>query len=465
MPDIKSVKPELVGGTRDMLPRDAFAQQFVFSTVQKVYESFGFVPLDTPCMERWGVLTGDDPNFNKSIFSVRVVKGVENKNESASLLGEDDVALRFDLTVSLARVIAAYPDLSKPFKRYQYGKVFRGEQPQAGRFREFFQFDFDIIGSRSILADIEVIQIMCETMKALGVPRFVVHFNTRKILNGLAEATGCIGKSKEVFRIVDKTDKIGIEGVLAELQRQPANQYDESAIAMDDAGAELVTRFLKIKSEKSSDILKSVKEVLGEKSQSAQAGIRELEEICAGLTLLGIPEDFWRVDLSVARGLDYYTGPVFETYLTDLSELGSVFSGGRFDGLTNRFMPDSNIAGVGASVGIDRLIVGMQKLGLLKTKESNTDVLVTVFGPELENASLSFSNRLRQASCKTEIYLGDGYTLRAQLAYAAKREIPYVIVIGPDEAGSGKVQLKDMSARTQKLLTQDECIATLTQQN
>lgn len=458
MQENKAVKPELVGGTRDMLPADAFAQQFVFSTVQRVYESFGFVPLDTPCMERRSVLTGDDPNFNKSIFSVRVVRGVENKDESLSLLGDDDVALRFDLTVSLARVVAAYPELPKPFKRYQYGKVFRGEQPQAGRFREFYQFDFDIIGSRSILADTEVVQVMYETMKALGVPRFVVRFNTRKVLNGLAQACGCTGKSKEVFRIIDKFDKIGLDGVLEELQRKPANIFDESAVSMDEAGLELVTRFLRIEPGKSSEVLAGVKKVLGGKSEFADEGIKELQEICQGLLFLGIPEDFWRVDLSVARGLDYYTGPVFETYLTDLSELGSVFSGGRFDGLANRFMPGSNIPGVGASVGIDRLIVGMQKLGLLKSNESKTKVLVTVFGKETENCSLSFSGRLRQAGVDTEIYLGDGYTLRAQIAYAAKKGIPYVVIIGPDESSSEKVQLKDMTARKQQLLTQEECI-------
>lgn len=461
MSDIRTVKPDLVGGTRDMLPPDAFAQQFVFSTVQKVYESFGFVPLDTPCMERRSVLTGDDPNFNKSIFSVRVVRGAENKDESLSLLGDDDVALRFDLTVSLARVIAAYPELPKPFKRYQCGKVFRGEQPQAGRFREFYQFDFDIIGSRSILADTEVIQIMYETMKALGIPRFVIRFNTRKVLNGLAQACGCTSKSKEVFRIIDKFAKIGLNGVLEELQRKPANKFDESAVSMDEAGLDIVTRFLGIESGVSSEVLAGIKKVLGGKSEFAEEGIRELEEICQGLLFLGVSEDFWKIDLSVARGLDYYTGPVFETYLTDLPKLGSVFSGGRFDGLINRFMPDSNIAGVGSSVGIDRLIVGMRTLGLLDGKESKTKVLVTVFGKETEKYSLSFSGRLRRAGVNTEIYLGDGYTLRAQMAYAAKREIPYVVIIGPDESSSGKVQLKDMITRKQRLLTQEECIDTL----
>ncbi len=455
------VKPELVGGTRDMLPADAFARQFVFSTIQGVYESFGFVPLDTPCMEKWGVLTGGDPHFNKSIFAVNVVRGAEDKSKPVSVLAEEDVALRFDLTVSLARVVAAYPDLPKPFKRYQYGKVFRGEQPQAGRFREFFQFDFDIIGSQSILADIEVVQVMYETMKALGAPKFVVRFNTRKILNGLVEAVGCTERSKDILRVIDKTDKIGVEAVTAELRRRPDNLYDESAIAMDEKGVELVGMFLRIEPGKSNTVIEKVKKILGERSRIAQEGIKELEEICFGLSLLGIPEDFWRVDLSVARGLDYYTGPVFETYLTDFPELGSVFSGGRFDGLTNRFMPNSNIAGVGASVGVDRLIIGMQRLGLLKLKESNTKVLVTIFGPELRDISLSFSNRLRQAGCRTEVYLGNDSTLRAQLTYAAKREIPYVVVIGPNETVSGKVQLKDMTTRTQRLLTQDECVAIL----
>ena len=458
---IRPIKPDLVGGTRDLLPQDAFAQRFVISTVEGVYESFGFVPLETPCLEKRGVLTGGDPNFNKSIFVVRVVRGTENRNTPYEVLGEEDTALRFDLTVPLARAVAAYPDLPRPFKRYQLGRVFRGEQPQAGRFREFFQLDFDIIGSNSVSADIEVMQVMYAAMRALGIPRFVIKFNSRKILNGLAEAAGCSQKAREVFRVIDKVDKLGLEGVLQELQRKPDDELDESAVAMTPAGADSVVKFLGIGSGSFDEVISGIRDIFGSNSATMVAGAKELEEICRGLSLLGIPEDYWKVDLSVARGLDYYTGPVFEAYLSDLPELGSVFSGGRFDGLTNRFMLGSNIPGVGASVGIDRLIVGMKQLGLLQLRPSNTSVLVTVFSQELSNKSLLFSSKLRKSGIRTEFFLGDDTTLRAQLAYAAKSDIPYVVIIGPEEAKSGNVQLKNMAERTQRLLTEEECLVAL----
>lgn len=455
----KTVKPELIGGTRDLLPREALALQRITATIKSVYESFGFVPLETPCLERRSVLTGDDENFNKSIFSARVVRGAEDKNIDAAQLAGDDSALRFDLTVPLARVVAAYPELPRPFKRYQIGKVFRGEQPQAGRFREFFQFDFDIIGSSSILADVETIQVMYEAMKALSIPRFLIRFNSRRILTGLTEMTGRLDRAKDILRIIDKIDKLGPDGVLEELHRQPVNRYDESAIAMSQEGVDMVKRFLQIRGDNPDAILQELRDFFAETKGNGLKGIIEVEEIISRLRALGIPPEHWQFDLSVARGLDYYTGPVFETYLTDMPELGSVFSGGRFDGLTDRFIPGSNIAGVGASVGIDRLIVGLDKLGLLETSQSPSRVLVTIFNEQLQSESALFAADLRRQGCNVELYLGDDPTLRAQFAYAAKMDIPFAVVIGPEEAEQGNVQLKDMVTRKQEALTREECSA------
>ncbi|MDO8669634.1 MAG: histidine--tRNA ligase [Candidatus Buchananbacteria bacterium] len=455
-----AIKPELLGGFRDLLPAEALMTQKVVDIARRVYESFGFVPLETPAMENRRVLLGDATNFNKSIFLSRIVRGIEDKDIEGGNW-DQDYALRFDLTVPLARVISAYPDLPKPFKRYQIGKVWRGERPQAGRYREFSQFDFDIIGSNSILADIEVIQIMYETMKALGTLNFLIRFNTRKILNGLAEVVGCLDKSNEVFRIIDKLDKIGLAGVKSELQRQPDNELDDSALAMSDEKADKVIKFLQIKGETSQMVLSQLKEFFGESTGLGQVGLKELEEISQALIYLKIPQENWRVDLSVARGLDYYTGPVFETTLTDIPEIGSVFSGGRFDGLTNRFMPGSNIAGVGASIGVDRLIVALQKLNLFDQTDSITDVLVTVFSPELQNQSLDMVQELRRQGFNVELYLGEDYTFRAQFSYAAKKSIPFVVIIGPEEVKNGKVQLKDMKARKQEPLTKEECFANL----
>ncbi len=390
----------------------------------------------------------------------RIVRGVEDKNVTDADW-DQDYALRFDLTVSLARVVAAYPDLPKPFKRYQLGKVWRGERPQAGRYREFFQLDFDTIGSNSILSDVEVIQIMYAAMKSLGVENFTIRFNTRKVLNGLAEVVGCSDRAKEVFRIIDKLDKIGFDGIKKELQRQPDNEYDKTALALSDENVAKIIQFLEIKGDDPSELIQILEQLFSGQSGSGPEGVAELKQMSQMLDKLAIPRKNWRVDLSVARGLDYYTGPVFETYLDDLPELGSVFSGGRFDGLTNRFIADSNIAGVGASVGIDRLIVGMQKLGLIKSQESLTEVLVTIFDPSLQEISLQLANELRLQGFKTELYLGDDRTLRAQIAYAAKKVIPFVVIIGSEEAANNTVALKDMNARKQEILTKDGLFAKL----
>lgn len=455
----EAVKPDVLGGFRDALPSDMIVQQDVISRIRKVYESFGFFPLDTPCMERWDVLTGGSKDFNKSIFVAKIATGKEDRGTAQDW--EENYALRFDLTVSLARVIAAYPDLPKPFKRYQIGKVWRGEKPQKGRFREFVQFDFDIIGSRSILADTEVVQIMYEVMRELGIQNFLIRFNTRKILNGLAELAGAKERANDVFRVLDKLDKIGIDGVVGELQRQPENQYDDSALALPPESTEKVVNFLNISDDDPSALLSKLQSFFGSASATGIEGVEELRQMVKNLTALNISQKNWKVDLSVARGLDYYTGPVFETMLTDAPELGSVLSGGRFDGLTNRFVPNSNIPGVGASVGVDRLIVGMQDLGLLSQKPSLTQALVTVFSPELEAQSLAFAQELRRAGVRAEVYLGGDSSLRAQLTYAAKLGIPAVIIMGPDEAARGVVQYKDMTNRKQTVLTKTECLASL----
>lgn len=457
----KVVKPEVLGGFRDLLPGDALIFQRVIERIRRVYESFGFVPLDTPCMERLAVLTGGK-EFNKSIFTARIVRGLEDRG-ATDLVSEQDYALRFDLTVPLARVVAANPDLPRPFKRYQIGKVWRGERPQAGRFREFYQFDFDIINSNSILSDIEVIQIMYETMKALGIKNFLIAFNTRKILNGLTEIAGCLDKATEVFRIIDKMDKIGIDGVCRELQRQPDSESDENALALNDEQTSRIKTFLELKSDDPNELIVQLETFFGNQSTLGSEGIQELKSIVIALKQLGIPQQNWNVDLSIARGLDYYTGPVFEIKLTDMPELGSVFSGGRFDGLTNRFMPGSNIAGVGASVGVDRLIVGIQQLGLIEKQFSVTDVLVTVFNADLQDYSMRLAQEIRKRGLRTELFLGNDYTLRAQFAYAAKQSIPFVVVVGPDEAAVGKVNLKNMQTRVQETLTPEECFAKLEQ--
>ena len=453
------VKPELVSGTQDFLPTDALAQQILLNKLQRIYESFGFVPLDTPCLEKWGVLTQNDPDFNKSIFRATVVRGAEDRDIAAEELGSADSTLRFDLTVPLARVVAAYPNLPRPFKRYQIGRVFRGETPGAGKFREFTQFDFDIVGSTSILADAEIIQAIYATMAGLGMPRYVIRFNTRKILNGLAEIVGCKDKAKEFFRVIDKADKIGMAGIITDLKRQPDNQYDENALAMNDAQVAIVEQFLQLRGQETAQILEKLKGIVASwANESASLGLQELESLTELLGHIKMPQECWAVDLSVARGLDYYNGPVFETNLLDLPKLGSVLSGGRFDGLVNRFMPGSNIPGVGASVGLERMLIGLQHYKLIPESKTTTQVLVTVFNAELQNESFVLANELREAGINTEVYLGNDSMLRAQFTYAAKQDIPFTVVIGPQEAAQGMVQLKDMRSRLQKNISRADCV-------
>lgn len=456
----RSIKPELLGGFQDFLPEEMIARDGIINLIRQVYESFGFLPLDTPCMEGKPILFGDATDFNKSVFMARIVRGQEDKGEA---IGEgEDFALRFDLTVSLARVAAAYPDLPKPFKRYQSGKVWRGEKPQRGRYREFMQFDLDTIGSRSMLADTEIIQVMYTVMKKLVGDRFLIKFNNRKILNGVAEMLGCQAVAKNLYRIIDKVEKIGVENVIEELLRQPDNQYDETAVALPLDKVELVRTFLTIKGRSISDTLDAVSDLFGNQTVNGSEGIDELREIAANLSSLNISEDYCQVDLSVARGLDYYTGPVFETSLVDLPAIGSVFSGGRFDGLSDRFMPGSNISGVGASVGVDRLIAALRELNLLKTRRSTASVLVTIFGKQFVRESFDFSCALRSRGVATELYVDD-LPLKAQMAYAAKQGIPYLVIIGEDEIKAGVVVFKDMAARTQEKLTLEQIYARLSE--
>lgn len=443
-----TVKPELLGGFKDYLPEVMIFRQGVFDTIRRTFELFGFLPLETPGLERSSVLGTDKDEFKMEVYRF---------NDGANGSGQD-VTLRFDLTVPLSRVIAANPELIKPFKRYQCGSVWRKESPQAGRFREFTQFDADIVGSDSIVSDTEIIVLMNQTLTNLGIEDFEIRFNNRKILNGLPEAASFdSSKASDVFRILDKLDKIGLEGVLEELQRKPSSQFDETAIAIEENSASKIRQFLGL-SGRNQELLAKAKDFFQGVSV-AEKGIAECEEIMKNLINLNIPEKNWRFDLSVARGLGYYTGPVFETTLTKLPEIGSVFSGGRYDDLVARYTGEK-IPAVGASVGVDRLIAALEKLGKIEKKKSTAKIIIAVLGDEFNLNALQLANKLRATGINTEIYLGRGL-LREQIIYAAKREIPFMVICGEDEKKVGKIKLKDMMERNELLLTEEELIAKL----
>jgi histidyl-tRNA synthetase len=428
MNEKKSISPELASGFKDYLPEDMIPRQKMFDTIRIAFERFGFVPLDTPGIEREEILTGGDPDFKKQIF------------RAGLRIGDEGLALRFDLTVPLARVVSLYGDkIQRPFKRYQMGKVWRGEKPQAGRFREFIQFDADIVGSEKMSADAEIIALMYETMSALGLSRFTVKINNRKILNGLAEY---VGYSKtinaNILRTIDKLDKIGWDGITEELKETA--QFSDTQLSS-------LKRFLDLRSTSPAEMLATLANLMSA-SPEATTGIRELKEISENLNSLGIPSDMWRIDLSVARGLGYYTGPVFETILTDLPSIGSVFSGGRYDDLVSRF-GERSVPATGASVGVDRLFAAMEKLSLVKKEMATAKVVVLNFDKTAELYCQTVVTTIRRSGIPAELYLGKESNLKGQLSYALGQNVPVIIIAGGNERESKTVQIKDVARRSQ----------------
>lgn len=430
------IDPRLSAGFNDYLPEESIPRQEMFDTIRGVFELYGFVPLETPGMERIEVLTGGDPNFEKEIFYTKLREG------------SDGLAMRFDLTVPLARVVARYPDIDKPFKRYQVGPVWRGERPQKGRYREFVQFDADIVGTDEMVADAEIIAVMYAAMKALGVKNFLIRVNNRKILNGLPEYIGFDPElATEAMRIIDKLDKIEWEGVSAALREE---------LGFDDQQLGKLKAFIDLEADTNAGTVKAVRELMAD-SEVAVEGADELGEIVELVAALGVPDKFWKIDLSIARGMGYYTGPVFEMVLTDLPGIGSVCSGGRYDDLMERFSPVS-VPAVGASIGVDRLVAGLVELGLLEKKKIAADVLVLNFDDAAKFAYQELATRLREGGVATEVYYGSEKLLKGQVAYAAKSEYPVVAIIGEDELKRGVVQLKDMKRRKQIEVSLDDVL-------
>lgn len=455
----KKIVPRTPAGFKDYLPKDMIPRQKMFDTIRSVFELYGFVPLDGPCVEQEEILTGGDPDFKMNIYSaiqLQDFKKLENlekdglRDKEKDRIFGDAKALRFDLTVQLARILAQYPELSLPFKRYQIGKVWRGETPQAGRYREFMQFDVDIAGSDSMMADAEIIAIMSAVMKALKIENFIVKVNNRKILNGLSESVGFDSElTPTVLRILDKLDKIQMEGVESEL----------SDVGLKDNQIKLIRKFIEITGS-NSDMLIQASELM-KKSQTATEGISELQEISKNLESLGIEESAWKVDFSVARGLGYYTGPVFETVLTNLPEdfsvKGSVFSGGRYDGLVEKFS-DKSIPATGAAVGVDRLFAALQELNKIPQEKTVTKVMILNFDPEAKFYIQEIAGMFRNSNISTEVYLGKESKLRDQLGFAKTSEIPFVIIAGGEEVNNNTVQIKYMNEGKQETVDKSQIV-------
>lgn len=418
----RRVEPTLPGGFRDYGPSEAIARAQMFQTIRATFENFGFDPMETSSVQRKDVLFGGEKEFEKIVFDV---KGSREK--------KSDTALRFDLTVPFARFMAANPEIPKPFKRYQIGTVWRGESPQAGRYREFMQADIDIIGSPSINADAEVIATIYWTLKNLGIEDFVIKISSRKIVNYLPEfAEFPRAKLMKVLAILDKSGKIGQSAMMASLR-------DIVGLKALERIKEFLTKTIRI-------------------NLPSQEGLDELLAIIANVAAMGIEKSKLEVDFSIVRGLGYYTGTVFETFLTKVPEIGSIASGGRYDELIVPFTGQKTPA-VGISIGIDRLFAAQEKLGLVQKKTTTTEVLVLNLSAALVSDYLEIVKQLRDAKINTSFYLGDDMSFQAQLSYAVKKGIPFVVIYGDEEKKKGVVAVKNLSTREQKEIKREELVA------
>jgi histidyl-tRNA synthetase len=425
MSDSTRIEPRTLQGFRDYLPEAMIPRERLIETARRVYRSYGFSPIDTPALEYLEILTG---------------KGSEETDKQLYKFqdsGERWVGLRFDLTVPLARFVAQHVnELGTPFKRYHIASVWRGERPQAGRYREFMQCDFDTIGTRSIAADIETALVIYDLLKAIGIGDFTIRLNNRMVLNGLLERHGLADRSASVLRALDKLGKIGPEQVAAEMV--------EAAGATLEQAREIV-RLGEIAGS-NDDVLRQV-DALVAGNELGQAGVGVLRDILAALASVGVKEPAVRVDVSIARGLDYYTGTVFETFLTALPSIGSICSGGRYDNLAKMFT-NQELPGIGASLGLDRLLAALEKLGLVEKVATPARVFIPYFDKDRLHDYLRLAAWLRAADIGVEVY-PEAKKLGQQLKYADRRGFRVAVIAGQNEFDSGQCQLKDL-AREQK---------------
>ncbi len=435
MEEIKRVEPRTLSGFMELLPQDQIKFNEMLNTIKKTYELYGFLPQETPIVESSEVLLAKaGGEIEKQIYSFKK--------------GDKDLSLRFDLTVPLAKyVVEYYNDLTFPYRRYQIGKVFRGERAQKGRYREFYQCDIDIIGDGklSIINDAEIPSIISTTFKNLGFSNFVIKINNRKILNGLFDELNIAEKMTDILIVIDKLEKIGMEAVKEELQK----------LGLDNVSITKIEEFLNI-SGTTDEKLAKLRE-LNFSSDIFKVGLEELEEVIKYVRLFKVAEENFVIDLTIARGLDYYTGTVYETNLKGYESIGSVCSGGRYENLAG-YYTKKNLPGVGISIGFTRLFYNLKELGLLNTKEKSiSKVDIITMGVGVENA-VEISNILRANNIPNEIYKEDS-KIKAKFAYANNLEIPYVIVIGEEEIEKNMYTLKNMNSGEQEMLTVDEIIS------
>ena len=412
------IQPRTLKGFRDYLPEAMIPRERLMEISRRVYRSYGFCPIDTPALEHADVLCGKGGDeADKQMFRF------EDH-------GKRDVGMRFDLTVPLARFVAKHGnDLGMPFKRYHIATVWRGEKPQAGRYREFVQCDFDTIGTTSMASDIETALVINDLMRAIGFEKFAIRTNNRKVLNGVLEQNDLKEHSVVVLRALDKLPKIGADKVRDEM------------MSTSGASAAQVDEVLKLTSIKGNnqEVLKQL-EPLCANNEMAREGFDQLTQLVDATAAVGISDDNFQVDVSIARGLDYYTGTIFETFLDELPGIGSVCSGGRYDNLAQLYTKQE-LPGIGASLGLDRLLTAMQELGMIEPTRTTADVLVAQFDAGSLNEYLKIAAALRGQGIATEVF-PDAKKLKAQFKYADRRGFRAVVLAGKDELTSGRLNVK-----------------------
>jgi histidyl-tRNA synthetase len=447
-----SSKPSIPKGTRDFGPEKMARRNFIFSNIKSVFQLYGFLPLETPAMENLSVLTGKygdegDQLLFKILNSGDYLSDVQDISEGYKKLTTkiSEKGLRYDLTVPFARyVVMNRNEITIPFKRYQMQPVWRADRPQKGRYREFYQCDADVVGTDSLICEAEIIGMLIQAFGLLGMNDFTIKINNRKILTGLAEAAGAPGKEAELCIAIDKLDKIGLDKVREELAERG---FSSATIKNLDPIFNL--------SGNTREKLSALRKIVAA-SEIGLKGIEELETVFKYAAFLRLDDSKVAFDVTLARGLSYYTGAIFEVKANNVS-MGSICGGGRYDNLTGAFgMP--GLSGVGISFGIDRIYDVMEELKLFpESAETASQVLVANFDPDSELVALGILSELREAGVSSEIY-PESAKLKKQLSYADSKRIPFTVIAGPEEIASGKFALRNMKTGVQESLSVREII-------
>ncbi|MAR08612.1 MAG: histidine--tRNA ligase [Blastopirellula sp.] len=417
------ITPRTLKGFRDFLPEMMIPRERLIETAKQVYRSYGFSPIDTPTLEYLEILTG---------------KGSDETDRQMYRFtdhGGREVGMRFDLTVPLARFAAQHvPKIGTPFKRYHIATVFRGENTQAGRYREFMQCDFDTIGTTAVAADIETALVIHDLFRAIGFERFQIHLNNRAVLSGLLERLELSQHSTEILRALDKLGKITPAQVAEEMAATAGTTADQAAQVLQLAELQ-----------GTNDEILSQLEPLVTGNETGEAGVQRLHAIINGIRAAGVPDQNIKLDVSIARGLDYYTGAIFETFLEDLPKIGSVCSGGRYDNLAELYTKQQ-LPGIGASLGLDRLLAAMEQLGMIEQVRTPADILIPFFDKQRLHDYLHLAALLRSRGYAVEVY-PEPKKLGQQLKYADQRGFRFAIIAGGDEFATNTVQVKNLQSK------------------